>query len=111
MRSIFPLTSAASFPSPPPCGFDFGDVDLVHFHHGGEGALGFGAAGRHRVQQHARRDLPEDSPAVFASTERATLGHRSQIISNRNKDSVVFVSECATKVARPLATAAECMGT
>src|SRR3954471_2837160 len=46
--------------------FDFGDVDLVHVHHRGEGALGFSTAGRHRVRQHARRDLPEDSPAIFA---------------------------------------------
>jgi hypothetical protein len=53
-------------PSPAAGSLDFGDVDLAHFHHRREGAFGFGAAGVEGVRQHARPDLPEDSPAVFA---------------------------------------------
>jgi len=60
-------------PSTTPGGLDFGDVDLAHFHHCGKGAFGFRAAGRHRVRQHARRDLPGDSPAVFAPAAVAFL--------------------------------------
>jgi len=30
---------------PTPRGFDLGDVDFAHFHHCGEGAFGFLAAG------------------------------------------------------------------
>ena len=62
-----------SFPSAAAGGLDFGDVDLAHFHHRFEGAFGFSAAGRHRVRQHARRDLPGDSPAVFAPAACAFL--------------------------------------
>ena len=49
-----------------PGGFDLGDVDFLHGHHGIEGALGFIAAGRHRLGQHARGDLPGDAPFVLA---------------------------------------------
>ena len=45
---------------------DRGDVDLLHAHHRIERALCFIAAGRHRLRQHARRDLPGDAPLVFA---------------------------------------------
>src|SRR5882757_2430309 len=49
------------------------DVDLPHLHHRGECALGFSAAGRHRLHQHARRDLPGDAPSVLAPAARALL--------------------------------------
>ena len=42
-------------------------------HHRVERALGFGAAGRHRLGQHARRDLPGDAPLVLAPAARALL--------------------------------------
>src|SRR5512138_3388141 len=68
-------TSAAtpSFPSAAASGLDLGDVDLTHLHHRIEGAFGFGATGRHRVRQHARRDLPGDSPTVPAPPASALL--------------------------------------
>src|SRR5436190_12912352 len=52
---------------------DGGDVDLLHRHHRLEGALGLSAAGRHRVGQRARGDLPGQAPAVLAPTARALL--------------------------------------
>src|SRR5213592_2902240 len=52
---------------------DGGDVDLLHRHHRLEGALGLSAAGRQRVGQHARGDLPREAPAVLAPTARAFL--------------------------------------
>lgn len=61
------------FPSAAACGLDCGDVDLSHFHHRIKCAFGFSAADRHRVRQHARRDLPGDSPAVFTPAARAFL--------------------------------------
>src|SRR4051812_33195411 len=74
MAATFELSlQAPSFPSAAAGGFDFGDVDLVHFHHRGKGAPGFSAAGRPCVRQHARRDLPEDSPAVFAPATPLSL--------------------------------------
>lgn len=64
------VVTAIPFHHAPPSaaagGFDFGDVDFSHVHHRGEDASGFSAAGGQRVQQHARRDLPGDVPAVFA---------------------------------------------
>src|SRR5262245_24033636 len=36
--------------------FNRRDIDLLHRHHGLEGALGFVAAGCQRIQEHARRD-------------------------------------------------------
>lgn len=62
-----------AFPSPPSRCFNFGDVDLVHFHHRGEGALGFGAAGGQCVHQYARGDLPGDAPPVLAPAAVAWL--------------------------------------
>src|SRR5207247_6419736 len=53
--------------------FDRGDVDLLHAHHGIECALCFIAAGRQRLCQHARRDLPGDAPLVLAPAARALL--------------------------------------
>ena len=52
---------------------DRGDVDLLHRHHRLERALGLSAAGRHRVGQHARSDLPGEAPAVLAPAARALL--------------------------------------
>src|SRR4051812_14767774 len=49
------------------------DVDFLHLHHRLERALCFGAAGRHRLGQHARRDLPGDAPSVLAPAARALL--------------------------------------
>src|SRR3979411_1043860 len=53
--------------------FDRGDVDFLHAHHGIECALCFSAAGRHRLRQHARRDLPGDAPLVLAPAARTLL--------------------------------------
>lgn len=72
-RNVRLSAEAPPFPSPTAGGLDLGDVDLAHFHHRCKGAFGFSAAGRHRVRQHARRDLPGDSPSVFAPAARAFL--------------------------------------
>src|SRR5258705_2262215 len=53
--------------------FDRGDVDFLHAHHGIECALCFSAAGRQRLCQHARRDLPGDAPLVLAPAARTLL--------------------------------------
>src|SRR5438876_11056504 len=53
--------------------FDRGDVDFLHAHHGIECALCFIAAGRHRLCQHTRRDLPGDAPLVLAPATRTLL--------------------------------------
>ena len=53
--------------------FDRSDVDFLHVHHGIECALCFSAAGRQRLCQHARRDLPGDAPLVLAPAARALL--------------------------------------
>src|SRR5512141_1850393 len=60
-------------PSAAPRRLDRGDVDLLHRHHRVEGAFGLSAAGRKRVGQRARGDLPGESPAVLAPTARAFL--------------------------------------
>src|SRR4030081_2759724 len=52
---------------------DRGDVDLLPAHHRLERALCFIAAGRHRLCQHARCDLPGDAPLVLAPAARALL--------------------------------------
>src|SRR3954447_24708600 len=47
--------------------FDLGDVDLAHRHHCFERALGSAAVGIvHRLEQHARSDLPGKAPVVLA---------------------------------------------
>src|SRR3979490_717559 len=56
-----------------PCRFDRGDVDFLHAQHGSECAFCFSAAGRHRLHQHARRDLPGDAPLVLAPAARTLL--------------------------------------
>src|SRR5262249_47635964 len=48
-------------------------VDFLHFHHRSESALCFVAASRKRAGQHARRDLPGNSPLVFAPPALALL--------------------------------------
>src|SRR6267143_2979718 len=53
--------------------FDRGDVDFPHAHHGIECTLRFIAAGRQRLHQHARRDLPGDAPLVLAPAARTLL--------------------------------------
>ena len=53
--------------------FDRRDVDLLHRHHRVERPLGFSAAGGHRIGQHARRDLPGETPAVLALAARGLL--------------------------------------
>src|SRR5262245_48725529 len=62
-----PITSAA------PRGLDRGDVNLLHAHHRIKRALCFIAAGRQRLGQHARRDLPRYAPPVLAPAARALL--------------------------------------
>src|SRR5229473_5065868 len=53
--------------------FDRGDVDFLHTHHGIECTLCFIAAGRQRLCQHARRNLPGDAPLVLAPAARTLL--------------------------------------
>src|SRR5258707_3358321 len=53
--------------------FDRGDVDFLHAHHGVECPLCFIAAGRQRLCQHARRDLPGNAPLVLAPAARTLL--------------------------------------
>src|SRR5262245_9043756 len=60
-------------PSAAPRRLDRGDVDFLHSHHRIESALCFIAASSKRVSQHARRDLPGNSPLVFAPPARALL--------------------------------------
>jgi hypothetical protein len=69
-------------------GLDFGDVDLAHVHHRGEDAFGFSAAGGQRVRQHARRDLPGNSSAVFAPAARAFL---AAVADNRLPGAIRFL--------------------
>ena len=52
---------------------DRGDVDFRHIHHRIKRAFGFSAAGRHRLGQHTRRDLPGNAPFVLAPTARTFL--------------------------------------
>src|ERR1700733_12473460 len=52
---------------------DCSDVYFLHCHHRIEHALCFTAAGRHRLGQHTRRDLPRNAPLVFAPAARALL--------------------------------------
>src|SRR5258706_297949 len=59
--------------STPPRGVDLGHVDLLHRHHRVEGALGLGPAGRHRLGERARGDLPGEAPAVLAPAALALL--------------------------------------
>ena len=54
-------------------GLDRGDVDFLHVHHRIESALRFIATGGKRVGQHARRDLPGNSPLIFAPPALALL--------------------------------------
>ena len=49
------------------------NIDLFHAHHRIKRALCLVAAGSKRLGQHARRDLPGDSPLVFAPATRAFL--------------------------------------
>jgi len=70
------ISRQTNSPSPTAGGLDFGDVDLAHFHHRGEDVFRFSAASRQPVHQRARRDLPGDSPAVFAPAAHA--GRESQ---------------------------------
>src|SRR5882724_11342432 len=69
------MQSATSPPrdSSAPRRLDCSDVDLLHAHHRIKRALCFIAAGRHRLGQHTRRDLPGDTPLVFAPAAGALL--------------------------------------
>src|SRR5215467_10523213 len=52
---------------------DCSDVDLLHAHHRLKCALRFITAGSQRLGQHAWRDLPGDTPLVFAPAAFALL--------------------------------------
>ena len=54
------------FASASPRCLNGGDVDLLHRHHRLKGALCLSAAGRKRIGQRARGDLPGEAPAVLA---------------------------------------------
>jgi hypothetical protein len=66
-------------PSTSPRCLDGGNVDLLHGHHRIERTLGLIATRRHRLHQHARRDLPGDAPLVLAP---ATLTLLATIADN-----------------------------
>src|ERR671930_2558524 len=66
MAPPFLYAPALKVSSAPSRCLDRGDVDLLHAHHGIKRALCLIAAGRQRLGQHARRDLPGDAPLVFA---------------------------------------------
>src|SRR5262245_38444607 len=59
-------TMEKNLPSAAPRRLDRGDVDFLHPYHRIESALCFIATIRNRVGQHTRRDLPGNSPLVFA---------------------------------------------
>ena len=67
------LSSLFISPSAAPRRLNRGDVDFLHFHHRIESALCFIAANRKRVGQYARRDLPGNSPFIFAPSALALL--------------------------------------
>src|ERR1700760_896762 len=67
------MSSVSIAASAPPRRLDRGDVNFLHRHHRLECALGFIAAGRHRLHQHARRDLPGNAPFVLAPAACAFL--------------------------------------
>src|SRR4051794_37185853 len=66
--------------SPPPRCLDGGNIDFLHRHHRLEGSPCLIAAGRERVGQNARGDLPGEAPAVLAPTALAFL---SSIVDDR----------------------------
>lgn len=61
-----------SVSSTPGC-FDRGYIDLLHFHHRLERALGYSASGGHRSREHTRSDLPGHPPPVLAPSTGALL--------------------------------------
>src|SRR3954454_403040 len=62
--------TVVSTSAPPRC-LDGGNVDLLHRHHRLEGTFCLIAAGRQRIGQRARCDLPGEAPAVLAPTAGA----------------------------------------
>ena len=58
----------------PARGLDRGDVDLPHRHHGFHGPLrGSSIRVGHGFEQHTRRDLPGEAPAILAPAAGALL--------------------------------------
>src|SRR4051812_47504963 len=69
--SVGELNSSAFAPA---CGLDRGDVDLPHRHHRLHGALrGVAIWVGRRLEQHARRDLPGEPPAILAPAASTLL--------------------------------------
>src|SRR5262249_33730169 len=60
-------------PSAAPSRLYRADVDFLHTHHCIKRAFCFIAAGSQRLGQHARRDLPGNTPFVLAPTARTFL--------------------------------------
>src|SRR5687768_15191126 len=56
-----------------PCRLDRAHVDFLHGHHRLERTFRLSAAGRQRLGQHPRRDLPGDAPLVLAPAALAFL--------------------------------------
>ena len=72
---------------PAACGLDRGDVDLLHRHHGREGALCLIASGGKGVRERTRGDLPGQAPAVLAPAALTFLARhcrRSRSSSGRS---------------------------
>jgi len=68
LKSVLPKTFAGL--SAAAGGFDGGDVDLLHGHHGVEGALGLSATGGKRIHEGARvicQERPQRSLAPTAT--------------------------------------------
>src|SRR5262245_8923398 len=64
---------ARRVPSGSACRLDGGDGALLHRHHRVEGTLRLTATSRKRVGQHARGDLPGETPTVLAPAALALL--------------------------------------
>jgi len=52
---------------------DRGDVDLLHRHHHRKCSVRLLASGGHGLRERSRRDLPGDTPAIFAPAALALL--------------------------------------
>src|SRR5215213_810040 len=68
-RKIGAKGAASTFPGR----VDGSDVDLLHLHHRREGPLGLATAGRERIGERARRDLPGEPPSVLTPAALALL--------------------------------------
>src|SRR6476620_6238222 len=74
------MRACYGFRSAPPRCLNGGHIDLPHRHHRLEGALRLIATSRYSLSQHARGNLPGETPAVLAPT---ALAFRAAIADDR----------------------------